>query len=192
MTPQIALNYLWIVWAISWLAMAFWSERTAKRPNFGAELPYRIVTLVGALLLFGFVRRSYREPLGLWSLAPGWNWVLFALCALGFLFTWWARIHLGRLWSGWITRKEGHRIVDSGPYGIVRHPIYTGLIASALATAVTKGTSVALAGAAIMTLGFWIKARLEERFLSEQLGADAYAAYRRRVPMLLPFGPKAA
>jgi len=192
MTPQLAINYLWLVWVISWLAAAAWSERTAKRPDFGRELPYRVVTLIGAAMLFGFVSRSYRSPLGVWSLNATENWVLFGICAGGFLFTWWARLHLGKLWSGWITRKEGHHIVDTGPYGIVRHPIYTGLIASAFATALMKGTILALAGAAIMTLGFWIKARLEERFLREQLGADAYDAYRRRVPMLLPFGPKAA
>lgn len=192
MTPQLALNYLWLFWAVTWLAAAFWSGQTAKRPTFGAELLYRVVTLAGAALLFGFVQRSYNEPLGLWSLGQDWDWALFALCAAGFVFAWWARIHLGKLWSGWITRKEGHRVVDTGPYAIVRHPIYTGLIASALATAIMKGTAIALVGACVMTLGFWIKARLEERFLREQLGADSYDSYRRRVPMLLPFGPKAA
>ncbi|MGH6888200.1 MAG: methyltransferase family protein [Rhizomicrobium sp.] len=192
MTPQLALNYLWIFWVVTWLAAAFWSGHTTKRPSFGSELLYRVVTLAGAALLFGFVERSYREPLGLWSLSDDGNWCLFAICAAGFAFAWWARIHLGRLWSGWITRKEGHRIVDTGPYGIVRHPIYTGLIASVLATAAMRATPIAFAGAVIMTFGFWIKARLEERFLREQLGADAYDSYRRRVPMLLPFGPRAA
>lgn len=192
MTPQLAINYLWLAWVISWLVAAFWSERTAQRPGFGSELLYRVVTLIGAALLFGFVSRSYHGPLGLWSLSESANWALLGICAAGFVFCWWARLHLGKLWSGWITRKEGHRIVDTGPYGIVRHPIYTGLIASVLATAVMKGTMLALAGALIMTLGFWIKARLEEKFLREQLGAEAYDAYRRRVPMLVPFGPKAA
>lgn len=192
MTPQLAINYLWLVWVISWLAAAFWSGQTARRLDFGTELPYRVVTLVGAALLFGFVGRSYYGPLGLLLLTPAENWILFGICATGFAFSWWARLHLGKLWSGWITRKEGHRIVDTGPYGIVRHPIYTGIIASVYATALMKGTVLALVGAVIMTLGFWIKARLEERFLREQLGAENYDAYRRRVPMLLPFGPKAA
>ncbi|HEX4079887.1 MAG TPA: isoprenylcysteine carboxylmethyltransferase family protein [Rhizomicrobium sp.] len=191
MTPQLALNYLWAIWVASWLIAAFWSGHTAKRPAFGAELLYRVVTLVGIVLLFGITSRSYRGPLRLWSLDESANWAVFAVCAGGFLFCWWARLHLGKLWSGWITRKEGHRIVDTGPYGIVRHPIYTGLIVSVFATAIVRGTGAALLGAAIMTLGFWIKARLEERFLREQLGTEAYDAYRRRVPMLLPFGPKA-
>ena len=74
----------------------------------------------------------------------------------------------------------------------MRHPIYTGVIVSAFATAIMKATAIALVGVAIMTVGFWVKAQLEEKFLREQLGAEAYDAYRRRVPMLLPFGPKAA
>ncbi|HEY6578846.1 MAG TPA: isoprenylcysteine carboxylmethyltransferase family protein [Rhizomicrobium sp.] len=189
MTPQLALKYLWVIWFVSWLAAAFWADRTAKRPAFGSELLYRVVTLAGAALLFGSTTRPNGGPLRLWSVGGDVAWALVAVCVAGFVFCWWARIHLGKLWSGWITRKEGHRIVDTGPYGMVRHPIYTGLIVSLLATAVVEGTGMALLGAAIMILGFWIKARLEERFLCEQLGADNYGAYRRRVPMLVPFGP---
>jgi len=71
----------------------------------------------------------------------------------------------------------------------VRHPIYTGLIAAILATGVGVGTITAMLGAVLISLGLWQKARMEERFLSVELGADAYGAYRRRVPMLVPFLP---
>jgi protein-S-isoprenylcysteine O-methyltransferase Ste14 len=113
-------------------------------------------------------------------------WILLALIVAGFLFAWWARIHLGTLWSGTITRKEGHRVVDTGPYAMVRHPIYTGLLLAAFATAVARGRWEALLGAALFALGCWIKARQEETFLSETLGPD-YAAYRQRVHMLVPY-----
>ena len=53
----------------------------------------------------------------------------------GLAFCWWARLHLGAMWSGTVTRKDDHHIVDTGPYGLVRHPIYTGLIFSALGQA---------------------------------------------------------
>ncbi len=109
-----------------------------------------------------------------------------------FLFAWWARIHLGTLWSSRITRKTDHRIVDTGPYALVRHPIYTGLIGATLASAIALATIPALIGAALMIFGFWLKARLEEKFLAEELGPEAYAAYRRRVPMLVPFWPPAS
>jgi protein-S-isoprenylcysteine O-methyltransferase Ste14 len=105
----------------------------------------------------------------------------------GLAFSWWARIHLGRLWSSTITRKEGHRIVDTGPYGLVRHPIYTGLIAALLVTAAVDATIMALIGAASIILRLSLKARSEERFLMIELGGEAYQAYCRRVPMLIPF-----
>jgi protein-S-isoprenylcysteine O-methyltransferase Ste14 len=122
----------------------------------------------------------------MWSVSVPLGWAMFAVVVAGIAFAWWARIHLGALWSGAVTRKFNHRIVDTGPYALVRHPIYTGLLSAAIATGVARGAWPALAGALILWLGIWMKARLEERFLSEQLGSE-YAAYRARVPMLVPF-----
>ncbi len=95
-------------------------------------------------------------------------------------------MHLGRLWSGSVTLKPDHRVVDTGPYRLVRHPIYTGLILSALATAAEKGTVLGLAGFASIVLGFWIKAKFEEGFLRQELGREAYDSYAARTPMLVP------
>jgi protein-S-isoprenylcysteine O-methyltransferase Ste14 len=106
-----------------------------------------------------------------------------------FLFAWWARLHLGRLWSSAITRKEDHRVIETGPYALVRHPIYTGLILAIFATAAAQATATSCLGAAFVAFGLWIKARVEERFLTAELGAEAYDTYRRRVPMLVPFTP---
>jgi protein-S-isoprenylcysteine O-methyltransferase Ste14 len=117
---------------------------------------------------------------------------MVALAAVGFLFCWWARLHLGRLWSGFITRKEGHHIVDTGPYALVRHPIYTGVLTAAIATTAIKGSVHAFIGLGMLIIAYQLKARLEERCLSEELGSETYGAYRRRVPMLVPFGPKAS
>jgi protein-S-isoprenylcysteine O-methyltransferase Ste14 len=189
-TPESCAGFVWGAWSLSWGLAAFWSDRAVKRPGFRTEVLYRVVILSGVAMLFGLGARSYRGSLRLWSVGDAAGWTLTGAAALGFLFCWWARIHLGRLWSGLVTTKAGHRIVDTGPYRIVRHPIYTGLLTAAFATAIIKGTAGALAGAVVMTVGFWIKARLEERFLSGELGAENYDAYRRRVPMLIPFGPK--
>lgn len=187
--PERACYAIWIAWALSRWAAAIWSSRAASRASVAEQLPYRLLTIAGFFLLFGAnTRRGYHGPLRLWSLPTGAAWVMAALCIAGFAFAWWARLHLGRLWSAFVTRKADHRIIDTGPYGIVRHPIYAGIILAALALAIVKDTVYAVAGALLATLGFWIKARLEEGFLREQLGADAYDAYRRRVPMLLPFG----
>nr|WP_241695997.1 isoprenylcysteine carboxylmethyltransferase family protein [Solimonas terrae] len=135
---------------------------------------------------------GYEGPLRLWHV--GWTlaWVCVALVALGIAFAWWARLSLGRLWSGSITRRADHRVVDTGAYAWVRHPIYTGLLLSLFATAVAKGTVPGVAGFALLLLGVWLKARFEEHWLGTQLGEAAYADYRRRVPMLVPFWPRRA
>ena len=187
-SPELAVDLAWSIWFVTWCAAALWADRAAKRAGFGAEALYRGLTIVGVVLLFGFSGHLSSHKLLESGVAVGWALVFAAVC--GFLFCWWARIHLGRLWSGFVTKKAGHHIVDTGPYGIVRHPIYTGLIVASFATAIIKGTAAALAGAIVMAVSFWIKARLEERFLSAELGAEAYGAYRRRVPMLVPFAPR--
>lgn len=112
------------------------------------------------------------------------------LIASGIAFAWWARLHLGRLWSGHITRKTDHHIVDTGPYGVVRHPICTGLLLSLLATTAAKGTLLAVVGFGLLLFGIWMKAKPEEHWLAQELSEGAYADYRKRVPMLLPLGPK--
>jgi protein-S-isoprenylcysteine O-methyltransferase Ste14 len=109
------------------------------------------------------------------------------LAMAGFALCWWARLHLGRFWSGFVGVKTDHRIVDTGPFGLVRHPIYLGLTLAALALALVKATPEALLGAALIFAGFALTARREEAFLSAQLGAAAYDDYRRRVPGLGPF-----
>jgi protein-S-isoprenylcysteine O-methyltransferase Ste14 len=188
MRPEIADAILWVIWLASWIVAARWSDPAAQRTAAGEAVSYRAATVVGALVLF-FGDRAFFPGAQLWSAGAGVKWILVLVVALSLAFTWWARIYLGRLWSSSVTKKADHRVVDTGPYAIVRHPIYTGLIAAVWATAVLKGNAVAILGVLLMTWGFWLKARLEERFLREQLGAEAYDSYRRRVPMLAPFGP---
>lgn len=185
--PENALFAVWAFWAASWWAAALWANRTVARPAAGSEFFYRILTIVGAVLLFGLVERDPRSPYMLWIAGPALSWSMVGLAVLGFLFAWWARLHLGRLWSASVTKKSDHRVVDTGPYGLVRHPIYTGIIAASIAVVVVRGSVFALAGAVLMTLGWYIKARLEERFLRQELGAAGYDAYAERVPMLVPF-----
>jgi protein-S-isoprenylcysteine O-methyltransferase Ste14 len=168
------------------MAAALWSGRTQKRATTAAVPVYRTAILAGAILLTPWAAQTTSER-QLWDVGDAGGYSLAGLTLAGILFTWWARLHIGRLWSSAITRKEDHRVVDSGPYALVRHPIYTGLIAAILATAGAEGTATALAGAALVTFGLWLKARTEERFLMGELGPDAYGAYCRRVPMLVPF-----
>ena len=183
-SPASWIGIVWGVWALSWFLAAIWTRQTTARASWAQELPYRIVTIIGVVLLFGFFRGGV-FGYG-WDVSETELWILLALVVAGFAFAWWARLHLGALWSGTITRKQDHRIVDTGPYALVRHPIYTGILLSGFATAIARGRWEALIGAFLFALGCWIKARQEERFLSEELGPE-YAAYRKRVPMLVPF-----
>jgi protein-S-isoprenylcysteine O-methyltransferase Ste14 len=186
-TPQIALALTWIVWWLSWWVAALWSDRAVSRPPRRQQILYRLCAMAGVVLLFGGYRHEFRSELVLWQTPDSIAWLMVAAAASGFAFTWWARLHLGRLWSANVGRKADHRVVDTGPYGVVRHPIYTGITLASIATAATRGTAAGWAGVAIMTAGWVIKARLEEGFLREQLGQEAYDAYARRVPMLVPF-----
>jgi len=195
MRPDEAIYIPWVLWALSWTIAAAWANRTVNRPTTGSQMLYRLITIVGFFLLLAYVARRvpgwHVQPVfqlaPIWSLADGIKWAMVGVASLGFLFCWWARIYLGALWSGSVTRKEGHRVVDTGPYAIVRHPIYTGIIIAALATMAIRGTAVAVAGATLIIAGYWIKSRLEERFLRNELGAEAYDAYARKTAMLVPF-----
>lgn len=189
MAPDvIAVEYAWGAWYLSWIvAAALWSSRAAKRPDgFRSALPY-LFEFSGFAALLGIYVGPHGPITRLWTLPQNIGWPLVGVAVLGILFAWWARIALGRLWSGFITKKADHRVVDTGPYAIVRHPIYTGLMLTVIATVAIKGTAIALAGGALLFVGWYVKARTEERFLREELGAAAYDAYGCRVPMLVPF-----
>ena len=139
------------------------------------------------LLLFGVLSPRHMALIQLWRLEASWQWVLVVVVAAGFGFAWWARIAIGKLHgrpTSLANRITG--IVDTGPYALVRHPIYTGVLLSAFATAAIEGTLVAWAGAAVMAGAWYWKARQEEDFLREELG-PAYDDYAGRVAMLIPF-----
>jgi protein-S-isoprenylcysteine O-methyltransferase Ste14 len=82
--------------------------------------------------------------------------------------------------------KQDHELIRSGPYALVRHPIYTGLLLALIGTALMVGNWRALIGLAIMVGAIVRKLKIEERFMTEQFG-EAYARYRAQVAMLVPF-----
>jgi protein-S-isoprenylcysteine O-methyltransferase Ste14 len=187
LTPTVAaVHALWFFWVVSWVLAAAWSRPAVKRPSEPAEGLARLVIIVGFGLIFleGPIL-TFATPL--WVLAPAAAWGLVVVTLAAFTFCWWARLHLGPLWSAATTIKPGHQVIDTGPYRLVRHPIYTGILMAAAARAALYPTVTSVLGVAVLTLGFWMKARVEERFLTAELGADAYGAYARRVRMLIPF-----
>jgi protein-S-isoprenylcysteine O-methyltransferase Ste14 len=195
-TVNLAVNIVWLAWYIPWIAAVVWSAKTKRQMGTDIGGAHRMLSGLGVMLLFFvpatsggpllgsallglFARQLWREPMWL-----AWNFVGLTIAA--FAFCWWARLHLGRLWSGFVTLKEGHHVVDTGPYALVRHPIYSGVIFAALMTALIRANLAGFFGFALLAAGFSMTARIEERFLREQLGAEAYDSYRRRVAMLVP------
>jgi protein-S-isoprenylcysteine O-methyltransferase Ste14 len=187
-SPFFYSGVIFAAWVISWFVAAIWSRRTTARPPGAARILDLGLTVAGAGLL-AYSARMREVFGGVWGFPLAIDWVLTAFVALGLAFTWWARLTLGDLWSGAVVRKEAHVVVRRGPYRLVRHPIYTGLICALLALGVQAGRPAGVAGALLMAVGFWAKARLEERFLTAQLGEGDYADYRRITPMLIPFWP---
>jgi protein-S-isoprenylcysteine O-methyltransferase len=103
----------------------------------------------------------------------------------GLAFTAWARAILGRNWSAVVTIRQDHRLIRTGPYRWVRHPIYSGLLLAMLGTAVYFGLLRGLVGTVIGVAAFWMKASLEETFLTEQFGQE-YLEYKKSVKALIP------
>jgi protein-S-isoprenylcysteine O-methyltransferase Ste14 len=180
------ISVLWIAWAAYWLISAANSKATVRRESLASRLGYVLPLLVGGLLI------GWRHLPWEWLNARLWPrsltayWIGVALLAAGLAFSVWARVHLGRNWSGSVTVKESHELIRTGPYGIVRHPIYTGLIAAMLGTAIASGTVRAALGVVIVTASFLYKLRLEEAFMRETF-PDQYPGYAASVPRLVPF-----
>ena len=179
------LAIIWSGWLVSWLLAARWTAKTVARQSIGSRLAQSGLLWGGAALLFlrptgsGFLTRS-PYPLAAWV---GWSGV--ALTVLGLGFTSWARVHLGRFWSGAVTLKAEHALVRSGPYALTRHPIYTGLLLAMTGTALALNSVAAVVGLGLFVVGVVLKVRQEEGLLSEHFGA-AYRVYRAEVPALVP------
>src|ERR1700754_4059265 len=184
--PTSLFAILWLAFSPSWVAASFWSGRTKTAVRTTDAWVYRGPILLGAI----FLAPPVEHLLGVTPFYQLSNSAIYALAlvvVLGLCFTWWARIHLGRFWSNAITHKEDHRIIDTGPYGVVRHPIYTGQMIGLFATGIAIGNWAAMLGAFLISFGEWQKGRMEEHFLSVELGSEDYGPYCRRVPMIVPF-----
>jgi protein-S-isoprenylcysteine O-methyltransferase len=108
------------------------------------------------------------------------------LVLIGVSFAIWARLQLGGNWSAAVSVKEGHTLVRQGPYTVVRHPIYSGLLLALLGVAVIVGKVRGLVGVGVFFLAMWLKSSIEERFMLEEFGAE-YRSYQQRVKALVPY-----
>jgi len=177
---------IWLVWLMYWAAAAIGAKPEMRRERPASQLSHGILLVLGAVTLavprlLGPTMQQRFVPA-----TPAWFWLGLALVACGLVLTMLARMWLGGNWSAVVTLKENHELVGTGPYAVMRHPIYTGLLLALLGTAIAIGDWRALAGVALIAAGLVRKLTIEERFMREQFG-EAYARYRAHVRALVPF-----
>jgi protein-S-isoprenylcysteine O-methyltransferase Ste14 len=173
----------WLVFAGWWLFRARGNAAVARAESPGSRMSYWI-TLAAAAVIFTLGPRVW--PHRLWHASLIRAIAMLALEVAGVAFAIWAREHLGAMWSGRVTLKEGHRIVKSGPYAIARHPIYTGIFFGLVAVVVVRGEITGFIGLALFLAGIARKIQMEERLLVGHFG-DEYLQYRRETRALIPF-----
>lgn len=177
---------LWGIWLVYWIVSALGAKATAREEPLASRLSHVLPLMLGGALL------GTPHILGAWGEQPflpetlTWLWTGVTLTAAGLGFSMLARAWLGRNWSSMVTLKQDHELIRNGPYALVRHPIYTGLLLALLGTAITIGKWRALVGLVLLVAAVVRKLTIEERLMAEQFG-DAYARYRSEVPALIPF-----
>jgi len=185
-SPGGLIPYLWLGWLLYWTVAAGGVKRTRWRQQFAAAAIH-VVPLACAILLLAAPYRFFPELLSdrflPRSRSVAWLATVFVAAGLGAAI--WARVHLGRNWSGTITLKEDHTLIESGPYRVVRHPIYSGLLLAFAGTALAVGEWRGLVAVALALFAFLHRIRIEEERMRATF--PQYETYRRRTRALLPF-----
>ncbi len=171
-----------VVWAAFWLywLLAAFSMKKGRVP-WSRELGIRAVIVITVILLIRLGAFRDRSPnTDPWRAGLG-----LALLTVGLVFAIWARVHIGRNWGTPMTQKDEPELVASGPYRLVRHPIYSGILLAGIGTAVALSW-IWLAAVVLAGIYFIYSAIIEERYMTERF-PDAYPAYKRSTKMLVPF-----
>ena len=184
MSAATVLSVCWGLFVLVWVVWAFRRKPEKARLPRSGRVAYALVLSVAFCLLSG------RLGLGglRWRVLPGGLVTTAAgetLLIAGLTVAVWARLCLGANWSGSVTLREGHELIDRGPYRYVRHPIYSGLLAMMVGTALILGHVGGFLGLGLGLLGFWQKLRQEERWLCGHFPA-VYPAYMSRTKALVP------
>lgn len=177
-TLRIAVEIAWAVFWVGWLLAAFTAKRSTHR-GFGRLGPRGIAAIAVALLIRGVGGRG----LEIHSLAVG--VVGTVIFATGIAVAVWARVILGRNWGMPTTQRLEPELITAGPYGWIRHPIYTGILLGVVGTGLVINL-IGLGIAVILGAYFVWAARVEEQNLAATF-PSTYPAYRERTKMLIPF-----
>lgn len=181
-----AITALWVAFGVVWLAAAIGAKATRRRETIRSRFSHMVPLMLAAVLLSSsrIAGRYLDVPILPHSLAT--FWLGFTLVLAGIAMSIAARVSLGRNWSGIVTLKQDHELIRVGPYRLVRHPIYTGILVAILGTAIAQGEVRSILAVALVAVAFVHKIGVEEAFLTQEFGA-AYDRYRLEVPALIPF-----
>ena len=178
------IGSLWAITFVYWIVLAFGNKQTKIRQSRASRLAY-VIALVAAVEFLKAQRGLHflLLPANAATESAG-----LLLCVAGLALAIQARHILGRNWSGFVSIKQDHELIQRGPYRFVRHPLYTGLIVA------LTGTTLSLAPTAegflldlVLIAAFYVKARQEENVLAGEFGEN-YAEYKRSVKAaLIPF-----
>ncbi len=174
---KISIGVIWVVFWIYWLLSAAGAKAGSRTMR---SRPPGMIIAVGALVLLRVIKPgnlTVDDP-ALEALGA----VLF-LAGLGLAV--WARVYLGRNWGMPMSQKDEPELVTTGPYRFVRHPIYSGLLLAVLGTTLAIDLYWVIA-LVVMGVYFIYSARVEEKLMASSF-PGAYASYRERSKMLIPF-----
>ena len=185
-TPDLAILIVWLSVGLVWLAAASSLKSVARAEPPGSRLFHTLAIVPAFLLLFdshlniGVLNRRFIPD------TPAVWWTGFALTVAGAALAIWARLLLGANWSANVTVKQNHELKRTGPYAVVRHPIYSGFLLAMLGTAIAFGEIRGLIALVLAFIAWRVKSLVEERFMLDQFG-EQYAQYKRDVKALIPF-----
>ena len=176
----------WAAVGVVWLTGTLVSKQTARREPTSSRLLH--IAIIAAVFALPFSARLHVGQLARRFVpdSPVIARTGLALTAAGCAFAIWARLLLGGNWSFSVTVKQDHRLIRRGPYAIVRHPIYSGFLLGLLGTALALGELRGIVALALAGIGWHVKSRREEAFMTAEFGAE-YTRYQREVKALIPF-----
>jgi protein-S-isoprenylcysteine O-methyltransferase Ste14 len=174
----------WGAFALTWLAGAYYNA--LRGPERRGGTPFGSAILLGVTIVWVLTRVTPHADWRPLLVQAAWVRVLgLVILAGSTVFTLWARLALGVMWSSMPTVKQGHQLRTDGPYAITRHPIYTGILGMLLGTALLVGVGPWLLLFPIGLVILEIKIHMEERLMLSAF-PDDYPRYRQRVPQLIP------
>lgn len=184
--PYVLIDGSWIAFLVIWIAAAIRTKRTTRIQSGASRLLQGLLTTGGAVLLFASRINIDWLSVSLWPDSAAIAYTGAWLTVAGVAFAVWARFAIGQNWSARVTIKQDHELVRRGPYALVRHPIYSGILLAIVGTALAVDESRGLIAIALVATGFWLKLRTEESFMLQQFG-DKYRTYQHDVKALIPF-----